>query len=429
MYITGNLYDHQNGEAKLEKTGKQDQDLDAKMIRLLEKQKQELVVRSLRKHEEAQAEKHFTDTLISSLSELFFVMTKDFHIVKTNDEFCRSLGYSQNEARHLRLEQLVEASTMQSVKELIAAGDFKSFQTNLLNKHGETVCVNLNCSTLVTESGRVLHMLIAADKSDVYRMMSRIRESQEQLIHSGRLASLGEMAAGIGHELTQPLNAILLFARNSLKALDNPRKNKAMLTENLNIIVDRVNKASSIIKSLKSFARKTEEHVRPLMVNDIITEILRFLDAQLKLSDIELELNLDSSLPAILGHDVRLEQVFLNLIQNAIQAMGSSLSPRLAIRSFLARDIEPESLQEKDYLVVAIRDNGEGIPHEIQGKIFNPFFTTREVGLGMGLGLSIVDRIVRSHAGYIRVESEPGAGACFAVYLPVLTGEQHEQQK
>lgn len=249
-------------------------------------------------------------------------------------------------------------------------------------------------------------------------MMSRIREVQEQLIHSGRLASLGEMAAGIGHELTQPLNAILLFARNCLKVLDDPERSKAMLEENLNIIIDRVNKASSIIKSLKSFASKAGQEAHPVDINHVLTTILKFLDSQLKLSDIELELSLAPEAPAVLGQEVRLEQVFLNIIQNAVQAMGNTDAPKLAIKTYLCSGIDPESLFEKAYVVISIHDAGHGIPPGIKDHIFDPFFTTREVGLGMGLGLSIVDRIVRGLSGYIKVDSIPGEGSCFSVYLP-----------
>lgn len=399
------------------------------IIRLLEKQKRELVVRALMKHEEAQAEKIFADKLITSLSDLFFVMSDNFTIVKTNAEFCRILAYPEVEDGAMNLDQLVSQETFARIKDLIAAGEFKSLETELLNSRGEKIRVSMNGSTYITESGRVLHMIIATDKSDVYRMMSRIREAQEQLIHSGRLASLGEMAAGIGHELTQPLNAILLFARNCLKALDEPMDNRTLLNENLNIIIDRVNKASSIIRSLKSFARKrkVDEDVYPIDINKILLNILKFFDSQLKLSDIRVDLHLAEQLPAILGHDVRLEQIFLNLIQNAVQAMGDLEEPHLIISTYLVEEIEPESLLEKKYVVISIKDIGEGIPPEIQGNIFDPFFTTREVGLGMGLGLSIVDRIVRGMSGFIKVDSALGRGACFAVFLPAALEESHGQ--
>ncbi len=110
--------------------------------------------------------------------------------------------------------------------EALADGEFEIIETFLLAKNGRKIPVTLKGSTYITESGRVLHMFIASDKSDFYKMMARMREVQDQLTHSARLASLGEMAAGIGHELTQPLNAILLLTRNCLKAMQDPQKNQ-----------------------------------------------------------------------------------------------------------------------------------------------------------------------------------------------------------
>jgi PAS domain S-box-containing protein len=401
------------------------QEPNAKLIELLEKQKKELVVRVLRKHEEAQSEKIFSDKILANLSDLFFVVSKDFVLVKSNEEVSELLGLSANDFGRLRLESIMNQEAFGRMEELFAAGDFKNFETELTAPGGKKIHVSLNGSTYTTESGRILHMLIARDMSDIYTMMSHIKQAQEQLIHSGRLASLGEMAAGIGHELTQPLNAILLFARNSLHCLEGPAVNKSLLKENLQIIIDRAKKASSIIKSLKSFARKETPETYPVEINQILTNILQFLDAQLKLSDIEVELDLDHDLPPTLGHDVRLEQVFLNIIQNGIQSMGDVEKPHLTIKTYLAKNIDPETFTEKDYVVTSIRDKGSGIDPEVQSRIFDPFFTTREVGLGMGMGLSIVDRIVRSFSGFIKVESASGRGSCFHVYLPAfLQGER-----
>jgi signal transduction histidine kinase len=226
------------------------------------------------------------------------------------------------------------------------------------------------------------------------------------------------MAAGVGHELTQPLNAILLFARNCLKALDAPGDHSEMIRENLQIIIDRVNKASSIISTMRSFGRKVEEEQAPVDLNTIIRKILNFLEAQLRLSEIFLDLRLADHPCEVLGVEVRLEQVFLNLVQNAIQAMGRVVVPKLTITSRITNCLNLTTMEKEPYVLVTVADNGEGIPEDLQKKIFDPFFTTREVGTGTGLGLSIVDRIVRGFSGYIEVESVPGKGACFSVYIP-----------
>jgi C4-dicarboxylate-specific signal transduction histidine kinase len=389
-------------------------DIEISLVELLEKQKKDLVIRVLKKHEELQAGKEFTNKILTSLAELFFLLDKDLYVVQSNNEFSRCLGYTLDKNEPLNLAQLVTPENHAHIRDALAEGEFAIIETNLLAKNSRKVPVTLKGSTYVTESGRVLHMFIASDKSDFYKMMSRMREVQDQLTHSARLASLGEMAAGIGHELTQPLNAILLLARNGLKAMQDPLKNHKMIEENLTIIIDRVNKASSI----------TKDTVVPVNINVIILDILKFFESQLTLSDIGLDLRLDTEQTIeVMGQEVKLEQVFFNLIQNAILSMGKTLQPRLTIGTAIKTSINPTTLREEPFALIAVADNGEGIPAAIQEKIFDPFFTTRATGSGMGLGLSIVDRIVRNFGGYIKVDSTPGQGACFTVFLPAHRGD------
>ena len=399
---------------------------DNGLVELLEKQKKDLVIRVLKKHEELQAGKEFTNKILTSLSDLFFLLDKDFFVVQSNKEFSHCLGYSPDRDNPLHLEKLVDSENLDMIVEALSEGEFEITETFLRAENGREIPVTLKGSTYVTESGRVLHVLIASDKSDFYKMMTRMREVQDQLTHSARLASLGEMAAGIGHELTQPLNAILLLSRNCLKALQNPQHNQKMLEENLSIIIDRVNKASSIINSLKSFATKARDTVVPVNINSILIDILKFFESQLTLSDIGLDLKLDTKRTIeVMGQEVKLEQVFFNLIQNAILSMGKTAQPHLTISTGIEDSINPTTLKEEPYVRIAVRDNGEGISRDIQEKIFDPFFTTRATGSGMGLGLSIVDRIVRGFSGYIKVESAPNKGACFIVFLPAHQGDGH----
>lgn len=389
-----------------------------KAIKILEKQRQDLVVRVLKKHEEMEASRFFTERILAGISEFFLLLDKDFEVIQTNREFLQRTGYPPLSKRSLALSDFVAADKVAEIHQVLLKENFEEIEAQLRTTSGTLLPVKMRGSTHVTQNGRVLHMLICTDCSEFYELMARMQEGQKQLIHSGRLASLGEMAAGIGHELTQPLNAILLFTRNCLKALDAPGDHKEMLRENLHIIIDRVNKASSIISTMRSFGRKVEEDRAPLELNEIIRKILSFLESQLRLSEITLDLRLAEVPCVVLGVEVRLEQVFLNLVQNAIQAMGRVVIPRLTITSRITDCLNLKTMQKEPYVLVTVADNGEGIAEEQQKQIFDPFFTTREVGTGMGLGLSIVDRIVRGFAGYIEVESVPGKGACFSVYIP-----------
>lgn len=394
--------------------------MEDKVVQILERQRQDLVVRMLRKHEEMESTRFFTERILSGISEFFLLLDKDFQVIQTNREFLARTGYPPPGKKPLTLQQLFPEDKTEAIKVVLRQKEFAEVEAHLLTHNGRSLPVKMRGSTHVTQNGRVLHMLICSDCSEFFELMTQMQEAQKQLLHSCRLASLGEMAAGIGHELTQPLNAILLFARNCLKALDTPGNHEEMLKKNLQIIVDRVNKASSIIATMRSFGRKVEEDRAPVDLNEIIRKILKFLEAQFNLSEIELDVRLAPTPCEVLGVEVRLEQVFLNLVQNAIQAMGRVDKPRLVIISRLTHCINLTSLRKEPYVQVMVADNGEGISEEMQKKIFDPFFTTREVGTGMGLGLSIVDRIVRGFAGYIDVESAPGKGACFSVYIPHL---------
>jgi PAS domain S-box-containing protein len=403
----------------MEKLEQNSDDTGRNLVELLEKQKKELVIRVLKKHEELQAGKEFTNKILTSLSEIFFLLDKDFMVVQSNKEFNSCLGYLPDRNNPLHLRQLVGDEHYEMVIEAIAGGECNITEIFLHAENGREIPVTLKGSTYVTESGRVLHMFIASDKSDFYKMMTRMREVQDQLTHSARLASLGEMAAGIGHELSQPLNAILLLSRNCLKAMQVPTQNQKMIEENLSVIIDRVNKASSIINSLKSFATKARDTMVPVNVNAILLDILKFFESQLTLSDIGLDLRLDTQRTIeVMGQEVKLEQVFFNLIQNAIMSMGKTQQPQLTISTGIEESIDPATLKEEVYVRITVEDNGEGIPRDIQEKIFDPFFTTRAAGSGMGLGLSIVDRIVRGFNGFIRLESSPNMGARFIVFLP-----------
>jgi C4-dicarboxylate-specific signal transduction histidine kinase len=235
----------------------------------------------------------------------------------------------------------------------------------------------------------------------------------EQFIQSNKLAALGEMAAGIAHELNEPLNGIQLFAQNALTDLRKNQNPNKLAEENLLFIINLVKKASTIISQLRTFARKSDEKKQALDIHTLIEGLVRFLNSQLKLANIQVELKLESTNTHILGNPLRLEQVLLNMIQNAIYAMEKTETKKLTIHTHLSQDA----------INVEIIDTGAGIPLELKEKIFDPFFTTRDVGVGTGLGLSISHSIIKEHKGSVGVESEVGKGTTFRIYLPLYHKE------
>jgi C4-dicarboxylate-specific signal transduction histidine kinase len=247
------------------------------------------------------------------------------------------------------------------------------------------------------------------------------RKQEEQLVHSTRLAELGEMAAAIAHELKQPLTGIRNFARNAFYMLEQKAGTEEEVKENLRMISGQVDRASHIISQMRDLTRKAEPEYVPLDANAVVRESVDFLAPQLKLAGVETVLDLAADLPPVSGDRTRLEQVLLNIITNARQAMEGAPVRRLTIGTCLGQDGErPVS--------ISIRDTGRGFTAEQARKLFTPFYSTKEAGHGTGLGLSISQTIVKEHGGRIEAASTPGQGATFTLRLPAAREEDGAKQ-
>ena len=223
-----------------------------------------------------------------------------------------------------------------------------------------------------------------------------------QLQHSKRLAFVGELSAGIAHELNEPLGRILGFAQLI--------KKNGGLSEQQEIDIDRIVKASlytrEIIKKLMIFSRQMPRQINPVNLNTIVTNILYFIDVRFQSRGITIVQHLDPDLPLIQADPVQMSQVLVNLITNAIHAMTHG--GKVDVRT---------SRKDKQVSLV-VKDTGSGMTSDIRKKIFEPFFTTKPIGQGTGLGLSVVQGIIEDHKGKIIVNSVPGKGSKFEILLP-----------
>jgi C4-dicarboxylate-specific signal transduction histidine kinase len=235
------------------------------------------------------------------------------------------------------------------------------------------------------------------------------RRQEEQLEHSTRLAEMGEMAASISHELNQPLTGIRNYARNAYYMLEQKPDAEAEVKNNLRLISEQVDRAAKIINQMRELTKRTDSAFTLLDLNSVIRESVEFILPQMKLSEVAVTLRLEDALPPISGDRIRLEQVFLNLLSNARQAMADVPVRKLVIES--RRDLTA-SLP----VVVHVTDTGKGFTAEQAGHLFQPFFTTRKGG--HGLGLSISRAIVLDHKGSIDATASPGVGATFTLRLP-----------
>lgn len=228
-------------------------------------------------------------------------------------------------------------------------------------------------------------------------------ELQQQLLHADRLATIGQLSAGVAHELNEPLGGILGFAQLARKNPDIPSQTR----QDLDKIVNASLHAREIVKKLMLFARQADQDKKWVDLNLLVADGLYFLESRCAKSDIELVKELDTELPEITADPGQVYQVLINLAVNAIQAMPQG--GRLTIRTY----------QQEGGISLEVEDTGTGISEEMQMKVFTPFFTTKDVGEGTGLGLSVVDGIVTSHGGSITMESTMGIGTRFTVNLPL----------
>jgi signal transduction histidine kinase len=232
-----------------------------------------------------------------------------------------------------------------------------------------------------------------------------LRETQQQLIQSEKMASVGQLAAGVAHEINNPLGTILLYSHMILEKLEQ----KDSRREELDTIAKEATRCRDIVRGLLDFARQRKLQVENVDVNKILEEGLSLVAAQPAFQKVEIAKTLDPSLPATEGDPLQLKEVFLNILSNAGEAMpeGGRVTVVSRFREAGSHPIE-----------IMIRDTGQGIPQENLNKLFMPFFTTKKIGQGTGLGLAIAYGIVKMHRGAIEVQSKVGEGTTFWVKLP-----------
>src|SRR3989441_7707742 len=275
-------------------------------------------------------------------------------------------------------------------------------------------------SNLRLESSRKAMIHIMGDlretTAEIQRREQELRDKQEQLVQAGKLATLGELTTGVAHELNNPLNNTGLFVGNAVDLIELGVMDKGQIVRELRHAMQQVGKATEIISHLRTFGRAASVSREPVSLRQVIDRALSLMQEQLRLRQIDVTVHLGSEEPVVVGNPIQLEQVFINLLTNARDAMADS--PRKTIR--IAGSVTSAVVE------VTFADTGHGIPSGLERRIFDPFFTTKEVGKGTGLGLSITYGIVKEHGGTISVVSRPGEGATFLIQLPLVSSDVEE---
>jgi len=267
------------------------------------------------------------------------------------------------------------------------------------------------CLPYLLEQSKKIYQQLKKSHNQLQISHQELEQAQSHLLRTEKLASIGQLSAGVAHEINNPLGTIMIYAHLLLKSIDkdDPRR------EDLELIISEANRAKEIVQGLLSFARETKLRQGQMDVSDLLEDVLGLIVNQSLFHNIKIEKFFASDMPSIIADETKLKQVFLNIILNAAQAMEGN--GKLTISTII----------DKKQIKVKIQDTGPGIPPENMGKLFSPFFTTKEKGTGLGLAISY--GIVERHGGKIDVDSELGKGSTFTISLPISTDEEVSKEE
>jgi PAS domain S-box-containing protein len=367
-------------------------------------------------------------TLFESANEGVLVISD--HIEECNDRACQLLGYSKAEIVGSTINEFsppeqpegaMSAELARKRFELARQGTPQYFLWQSLHKDGSVVDLDVMLRAVRVGDRRFIlaTLLDITDRQraemELRRAEKNVSEAREHLAHVARLSTMGEMAAGIAHEINQPLAAISTYAQACKRMLQLPRVSAQDFAEPLEKIGVQAMRAGEVIRRLRSFVKKSDSGVELLQCNQLVRDIVKLAEVDARKFDIPVELNLQERLPAIRVDPVQLQQVILNLIRNALEAMAET--PREIAKVTLTTE-----LTTSGQVCIRVSDRGHGLSEETLGRVFHPFFTTKAAGMGMGLSIS--QSIIQAHGGTLGAYNNPSRGATFVVVLPSAVGLQ-----
>jgi two-component system NtrC family sensor kinase len=319
------------------------------------------------------------------------------------------------------IQRLVEAmdrvekgdlETVTPIQSRDELGELGRHFNQMIKKIRESHEQNIQLLSQISRFNEELTLKVKSATSELKLLHEALSETQRQLSQSEKLAALGLLTGAVAHQIGTPLNSIsgyiqLMLQEGNLQPKDQQR---------LKIIESQLDRLADSFKTLLSYTHLPKPQRKPLDINGVLRELISLSEPWLRSHQITFESSFDPNLPLVLGEVTHLQTLFLNLINNAIDAMPKGGHLIIKTLSF-----SPTS-EKEGWVEISISDTGVGISEEIKKKIFDPFFTTKKVGEGMGLGLSICEKIVKDHLGRMEVQSEVGKGSTFYVYLPIYKG-------
>jgi len=382
--------------------------------------------RDLTKHkglwEKLREERNRAQQYLNIAGVIIVAIDEKGRITLINRKGCEVLGYKEEEIigkdwYDLCVPERVREKRKAAFRSVMAGEEkeVEDYENIIVTKSGEERIIAWHNTTLVDEKGLIIGTLSSGED------ITKRKETEVELIRAEKLTSLGQLAASVAHEVNNPLAGILVYTALLLKKYQ-AKKLQSEETENQLLKMKKeLERTSRIIRNLLDFSRQSDADMRPVEINKVVEAAVLLVKHQINLENIKLELRLNQELPVVSAGFDQIQQVLINLLLNAIQAMPEG--GQLSVTTSVAKNIRiGEAL--KNTVRVDVTDTGIGIPKENLGKLFTPFFTTKEKGKGVGLGLPVVHGIIERHKGKIEVCSEVNRGTTFTIYLEAMDGQE-----
>ncbi|MDX1776475.1 MAG: HAMP domain-containing protein [Desulfobulbales bacterium] len=367
-----------------------------------------MAVKLKKSRQELLTAKAYTDNIIRSMTNSLVVINKDQTIRAANQATYDLLGYTKEEFIGKPFSMIFAKGYYNSIgiEELINKGFTRNVETLYLSKYGEKIRMLFTASVIFNDEGSFEGIVCVAQDISMHT----------ETLRAGHLASIGELAAGVAHEINNPINTIINFAQ---LIIDGAKRGDIISEDIPERIIKEGDRVANIVKSLLSFAREDEKEKRPVAVREIIDEVLALTEAQIVKDGITLTLDVPQQLHKVLADFQQIEQVFLNIVNNARYALNERYPKAHPQKNFVI-NADEETIDNTFFITVTFIDYGTGIDPSIIEKIYNPFFSTKPSGIGTGLGLAISHGIITDHDGKLTIESNYGEYTKIIVQLPAI---------
>jgi len=363
----------------------------------------------------------FLNNLIHSAVDCVIAADLTGKILIFNDSAAEVFGYSVEEALNdLDIRDLYPDDGAREIMRKLRSDEFggrgklKTYHVDVLAKNGERIPISLYASIIYEDGREAATIGFFHDLRERLRIRAELEKTRLQLLQAEKMSSLGKLAAGVAHQINNPLGGITLFAKLMLEEYDL----KEDVRNDLMRILKDAERCRDTVKELLEFTRQTRHLMQPCNVNEAISRALFLLENQSLFHNIEIEKLFGDNLPLVQADIQQLNHLFMNIILNAAQAMGGK--GKLTAKTY--------KIPSQNAVCVEIADSGPGISPDVLPRVFEPFFTTKEEGEGTGLGLSLAYGIVENHRGHIAARNDPAGGAVFTITFPVGVQSHHGEQ-